>query len=230
MRRMFDAVNPGNIPVTAQMVAGYVDGLYAWSLADWARFPHAVKVRAAVSPFTNDGHVLDVEAGDASPDQAPGWAQMRRAAGVHPTIYTGYGYNGQTWALVINAFHNAGIAEPEWWIAAMPGNGPNLYPGTVAHQYAGGITAPYDTSAVADYWPGVDPTPPPPVPPVIIGKDTTMMIIQAPQPGGAIYKTDGFQKVHINNMPEVQWWLKALGQTVPKPALQVVVDNLAGAK
>jgi len=56
------------------------------------------------------------------------------------------------------------VTEPHWWIAAYPGNGANLYPGAVAHQYAD--PGPVDLSVVADYWPGVDPKPvPKPTPP-----------------------------------------------------------------
>lgn len=158
MRTMYDAVTPSNIPTSAQMVAGYVDGRYAWSAADWARFPGAVKVRIAVFASTNDGHVLDVERYDATPAQAVGWVQRRRDAGVDPTVYCGYSTNGYSWALVINAFKSAGVAEPHYWVAAYPGNGANLYPGSVAHQYADPVTSGgnYDLSVVADYWPGVD--------------------------------------------------------------------------
>lgn len=153
-RTLYDAVTPANIPASAQMVAGYVDGRYAWSASDWARFPGAVKVRIAVFASTNDGHVLDVEPGDATPAQAVGWVQRRRAAGVDPTVYCGLSTTGYSWANVRAAFQAAGVAEPHYWVAAYPGNGPNLYAGSVAHQYAN--PGPYDLSVVADYWPGVD--------------------------------------------------------------------------
>jgi len=135
------------------MVAGYIDGRYAWSAADWARFPNAVKVKIAVFPSTNTGHVLDCEQGDATPEQCPPWVARRRSAGADPTVYCSLA----AWPLVRAAFHNAGVAEPHYWIAAYPGNGPNLYPGAVAHQYAD--PGPVDISVVADYWPGVDPAP-----------------------------------------------------------------------
>ena len=154
MRTMHDSVTASNIPTSAQMVAGYIDGMYAWSLADWQRFPGAIKVRIAVFASTNAGTVLDVERGDATPAQAVGWVQRRRAAGVDPTVYCGYSTNGYSWALVIDAFKSAGVPEPHYWIAAYPGIGANLYPGSVAHQYAN--PGPYDLSVVADYWPGVD--------------------------------------------------------------------------
>jgi len=168
MRRCYDAITPTNIPTNAQMVAGYVDGKYAWTAAEWARFPHAVKVRIAVFSSTNDGHVLDVEPGCSTAANAPGWVVRRRKAGIDPTVYCSL----SAWPTVKAAFHNAGVADPHWWVAAYPGNGPNLYPGSVAHQYAN--PGPVDISVVADYWPGVDhisaspaspfPTTAPPIP------------------------------------------------------------------
>lgn len=72
----------------AAKVAGYIDGTYAWSRADWDLFPHADHVTIAVRASTNAGDVLDVERGDASPDQAHGWIAMRKAAGLYrPTVY-----------------------------------------------------------------------------------------------------------------------------------------------
>ena len=153
LRVMYDAVTPRNIPASAEMVAGYVDGRYAWSAADWARFPGAVKVKIAVFASTNDGHVLDVERGNATPVEAPGWVLKRRAAGVDPTVYC----SAAAWPAVREAFAAAHVPEPHWWIAAYPGIGATLYPGTVAHQYAD--PGPYDVSVVADYWPGVDRAP-----------------------------------------------------------------------
>jgi len=156
MRTFYDAIHPANIPTTAQGVAGYVDGRYAWTAADWARFPHAVKARIAVFSSTNDGHVLDVEAGCSTPANAPGWVVRRRRAGVDPTVYCSL----SQWPVVRAAFVAAKVAEPHWWVAAYPGNGANLYPGSIAHQYAN--PGPVDISIVADYWPGVDTTPTPP--------------------------------------------------------------------
>lgn len=153
MRTMHDAVTPSNIPANAEMVAGYIDGRYAWKASDWDRFPHAVKVRIAVFASTNDGHVLDVEAGDATPAQAAGWLTMRRRAGVDPSIYCSL----SVYPAVVKAILASRVPEPHYWIAAHPGNGANLYPPPcVAHQYAD-VDNLYDLSAVADYWPGVDP-------------------------------------------------------------------------
>lgn len=151
-RLMYDAVTPTNIPANAEMVAGYVDGRFAWSAADWVRFPNAVHVPIAVFPTTNNGVVLDVEQGDATPQQAPGWVLMRRAAGVDPTVYC----SEVAWPAVRAAFTAAGVAQPHYWVAAYPGEGAVVPAGAVAHQYQD--TGRYDLSIVADFWPGVDPT------------------------------------------------------------------------
>lgn len=159
MRTMYDGINADAsvIPATAQLVAGYVDGDYVWSAADWARFPHSVHVRIAVRSTTDDGHVLDVETGNASPAESVDWVLARRAAGADPTVYC----NTSTWPAVQSAFQARGVAQPHYWIADY--NGDTAVPaGAVAHQYTS--TARWDLSSVADYWPGVDPVPTAPAP------------------------------------------------------------------
>jgi hypothetical protein len=148
---MYDSVTASNIPRNAQMVAGYVDGKYKWSQSDWALFPNAAHVPIAVFASTNDGVVGDCENGDMTPAGAVTWTEMRRNAGIQPSIYCSQGL----WSVVRNTFQSMGVREPLYWIAAYPGNGPDTIPaGAVAHQYAD--AGPYDLSTVADYWPGVD--------------------------------------------------------------------------
>lgn len=155
MRIMYDSVAPSAIPTTAQLVAGYVDGAWAWPAAAWARFPNSIHVPIAVFTSTDAGIVGDCEQGDMTPQTAVQWVQMRRRAGVDPTIYCSEG----NWASVIAAFDTAGVTRPHWWVAAYPGGGAVIPAGAVAHQYAdpnSGSGGNYDISAVADYWPGVD--------------------------------------------------------------------------
>ncbi|WP_435070453.1 hypothetical protein [Amycolatopsis thermoflava] len=163
MRTMYDSTRAKNIPADAAMVAGYVDeySIPKWSGEEWARFSRAVKVRIAKKASTNDGHVLDVEPKLATPAEAPGWAQMRRRAGVEPTIYC----NKATWGAVQEAFEAARVPQPHYWIAHYNGvrELPTLNGITaVAKQYADDklLGKPYDLSCVADHWPGVDPVPP----------------------------------------------------------------------
>lgn len=158
-RKMYDSINPDAIPVDAQMVAGYIDGsTYRWPESAWSRFPHSVKVRIARRTFTNDGHVLDVESGIPTvwpPSQAiVDWVNMRRKAGVEPTIYCN---QLNDWPGIRTLFQNAGVREPQYWVARY-NNIPTIPTGAVAKQYANAPLAGgnYDLSAVADYWPGVD--------------------------------------------------------------------------
>lgn len=160
-RIMWDSINARSIynqTRNPQMVAGYVDKikLEPWSQADWALFPNAVKVQIVKKASSNFGHVLDVEPGDATPAEAPGWVKMRRAAGLAtPTIYC----NTSTWPTVQKAFRDQGVAQPLYWVAHYDDKKefPTLNGITaVAKQYHGNDPANYDLSYVADYWPGVD--------------------------------------------------------------------------
>lgn len=162
MRTMYDAVTADNILAAdpnPQMVAGYVDKivLQPWSGGDWALFPNAVKVQIVKKATSNFGHVLDVEPGDATPAQAPGWVQMRRASGADPSVYCSL----SDWSIVRASFAAAKVAEPHYWIAHYDGD-PTIPAGAVAKQYRGNVAPGYDVSSVADYWPGVDPAPPSP--------------------------------------------------------------------
>lgn len=177
MRTMYDAVTASNIPRTAGMVAGYIDKikLEPWSAADWARFPNAVKVTIVKKASTNDGDVLDVEPGDATPAEAPGWVRMRRAAGADPTIYM----NASTWPTVRQEFVRQNVRPPHYWVAKYDGS-PNWGAGwadlgCVAKQYLGDVAPGIDVSSVADFWPGVDSTTPAPTPGTDDGEDLHMI-------------------------------------------------------
>jgi len=150
MRKMYDSVTPENIPKDAAIVGGYLNGRYAWSASDWARFPNSVHVRISVRAAFLDGHVLDVEPGDATPAQSVGWVKARRAAGADPSIYC----NRSTWPQVRAAFATAHEPEPHYWIATASGKF-EIPAGAVAAQYLLDVDG-VDRSAVADHWPGVD--------------------------------------------------------------------------
>lgn len=167
---MADCITPTDIPVSDpqtgrpwDLVAGYVDGLFAWSTAGWDRFPDSQHVRIAVFSTTNDGDVIDREPGDATADQAVDWVLMRRAAGhPDPTVYCSY----FDWPNCRDAFDRRGVAQPRWWISGYPSpvdpSGEPIIPnGAVAHQFTDTPGGHWDESLVADYWPGVDPTPHP---------------------------------------------------------------------
>lgn len=128
---LYDSIEPAAIPSDVPAVAGYVDGIYGpnfrafgspygWDDAAWARFSTPFKLRIATSPFTNDGHALDVEPTDATPQQAPDWVKARRAAGVQvPWVYC----NRANRAAVEGALSAAGITADQaaLWIATLDG-------------------------------------------------------------------------------------------------------------
>ena len=163
MRTMYDAVTARNIPRNPppELVAGYIDKikLEPWSPADWALFPNSRKVEIVKKADTNSGHVLDVEPGDATPAEAPGWVAMRRRSGfAYPVIYC----NQSTWDDVQTQFIRQGVPQPLYWIAHYDGIAdlPVLAGITaIAKQYLGDQAPGFDKSCVADYWPGVDPAP-----------------------------------------------------------------------
>jgi hypothetical protein len=77
-RIMYDSTDADRIPLSAQMVAGYVTGRYRWSTANWARFPHASHIRIDVdgsAPFASD--VADVERYDLTIPEAVAWVKKR---------------------------------------------------------------------------------------------------------------------------------------------------------
>lgn len=159
-RTMYDSVNPGYIPAGATMVAGYADGAYANVPAMRSRFPHATVVSIAVR-WTTRAQVLDVESGDATPTQAVTWCTQTMAdkSNRELTVYC----NTSEWPHVRAAFQNAGVTEPNYWVAQYD-NDPAIPAGAVAKQFQGDTNG-YDVSSVAAYWPGVDPAPKPSGPP-----------------------------------------------------------------
>ncbi len=150
MTLLYDSDNPDSIP-DGVWAAGYVDGYAAnaWATRGWARFPNAKRI--AVFGQTNDGDCLDVERGDATPNEAPGWVLWRRAAGVQvPWVYC----NRSNRSLVELALNAAGIAADQvaLWVATLDGTqtvpaGP--YP-VAAVQYANSLSSGghYDLSIV----------------------------------------------------------------------------------
>lgn len=72
---MYDSTDAVDIPASALAVAGYVDGLYAWSQADWDRFTSAQTKLTITVLGANVADVCDCETGDLTPDQAAAWIQ-----------------------------------------------------------------------------------------------------------------------------------------------------------
>lgn len=147
--RMHDSITAAHIPTSAVAVAGYVDGLYRWSEDDWALFPTAFKLRIAINASTNDGDVLDIEPGCASPEQAPGWVAMRRAAGLRRPVL----YCSRSWLPAVSKAMNAAGQAADYWVADYTGS-PHHIAGSIAVQWAGDATSGghYDLSDIDDAW------------------------------------------------------------------------------
>ena len=94
---MYDSTNPNAIPFDAEMVAGYLDGKKSkWPDEAWGWFPNARMVGIVINPALNNGEVLDIEEFNWPAIAAPAWVQMRRDAGVEPTVYCNNGVPGYT--------------------------------------------------------------------------------------------------------------------------------------
>lgn len=176
---MYDSITPTDIPLSAQMVAGYVDGLYAWPDSGWLRFPKARKVGITVTGQTLDANVADVETGDLTPAQGADWGRRMLAAGKYPVLYFSLGLWPQIKA-AIEALHLQ-TGQFGAWVALWDGT-TEINAGWLAHQYAHppGSGGHFDLSVVADYWPGVDPPP---------GPAPTPTPIPAPPPPVPVYGT-----------------------------------------
>lgn len=84
---MFDAIDLAQIPVGPAAAAGYVDGKWQTFPELAARYPNARLLSIAVSA-EHDADCLDVETGDATPADVPGWYARQRARGTErPCIY-----------------------------------------------------------------------------------------------------------------------------------------------
>lgn len=178
-RFMYDSINVARLPATAKMFAGYVNGRWPTFNQLRAAYPSAICVSIAVT-IDADADVLDVEKGDAYPTQAPSWAVRQRNRGATPTIYCSL----NTWPAVKQAFKDAGVAEPLYWIAHYDGMSA-IPDGAIAKQYTGGDG--YDLSSVADYWPGIDPEP--------VLEDEEMLMVRTPD--GEIDLALGGVLVHL---------------------------------
>ena len=104
---MFDSVSVDQIPSDAQAVAGYTSGLYPTYASLAAKFPDAYRLSIAVNAGEN-ADALDVENGDATVADAPGWYARQRARGItRPCLYASAG----TMNALIGALQHAGISR-----------------------------------------------------------------------------------------------------------------------
>lgn len=112
---MYDSTEVGQIPVTAEAVAGYVGGNWPTFGPLSQKFGKAKRLSIAVNAG-EDAECLDVETGDATPAEAPAWVNRQKARGVaRPVLYA----NFSTMPAVKAALASAGIPRSavRLWVA-----------------------------------------------------------------------------------------------------------------
>jgi hypothetical protein len=143
---MFDAVDVSAIPGGATVVAGYTDGLWQTVPLLRIRFPHARILTIAVFA-SGDAECLDVEAGDATPGQAPAWVRRQQARGLYrPVLYTSV----SNVPALLSALDAAGIRRDEvrLWSAHYTGVAHRCGPSTCAYP---GLTTDADGTQFTDH-------------------------------------------------------------------------------
>jgi hypothetical protein len=209
---MFDAVSIEHIPGDATIVAGYVNGYWPTYNDLCARFPHAHHVSIAVTSGVV-ADVLDVERGDATPQDAPLWVSQMRALGRKPVVYCSVAM----WPSVQAECAKSGVAEPFWWAADWT-NRAHLHPGSVATQWADGTTqypglALYtDTSMVSPNFPGIY------VPEPTVQQLAKVKLVGLPNPIQA--------KIAMNNGWPIKNWNGHAFVPAPTPGLLKEYTNL----
>jgi|ERR1022692_123801 hypothetical protein len=102
---MFDSTTPDAIPRSAPAVAGYTSGFWPDYLEDVKRWPHAHHLSIAVNAG-EDAMCLDVEKGDATAAEAPGWYRRQRERGLaKPYLYASL----SPWGELRQILESAGI-------------------------------------------------------------------------------------------------------------------------
>lgn len=120
---MYDSITPATIPAHASAVGGYVGGSWPDYFEEVKRWPHAQHLSIAVNA-EEDAICLDIENGDATPDQAPAWVKRQKARGVwKPVVYHSLSEMGTVLAaLSANGIHRE---EVRVWTAHY-GQGPHI--------------------------------------------------------------------------------------------------------
>jgi hypothetical protein len=72
-KRMFDDVTLSLVPEKAEAVGCYVNGAFKNCAEAKTKFPHAHRLSISVTASDPNARCLDIEGGDATIDEAPGW-------------------------------------------------------------------------------------------------------------------------------------------------------------
>jgi hypothetical protein len=193
---MYDSTTATDIPIDAAAVAGYVNGEFTWSAEDWARFLAASKLGIDVTN-AGAGGCLDIEQGDATIEDAPGWVNNRHANKIErPWLYV----NRDNWAALVNLIEAAGlVGTVGYWVADWTGEPHSLELGdgtkADAVQYANPATSGghFDLSTIYGPLPAVGApagaggtTPSPPAPAPTQEGDVNVPTIQNGSKGGPV--------------------------------------------
>jgi hypothetical protein len=159
---LYDSTNPSLIP-SGPYLAGYINGLYPSYYQIVINNPTSDVLSITVKAKNSDGSyvaadILDIENGDATPDEAPGWTQAMRA--LRRPIIWNYCSRLGTWPDTKAAYVSLGVPAPDYWIADYTGQ-PHLVPGSFSTQWTDHDND-YDISQTLL---GITPTPIPPIPP-----------------------------------------------------------------
>lgn len=129
---MYDSVTVSQIPAGAQAVAGYIGGKFPTFHSLLVDFPHAKHLSIAINA-NEEAECLDIENGDATPEQAPAWVRKQHARGVkRPVIYA----DVSNMAAVLGAVLGSGIRRDEIRVwAAHYTFVPHIEEGSDATQY-----------------------------------------------------------------------------------------------
>lgn len=109
---MYDSITLSEIPADAPAVAGYVGGRWPTFPQLAVRWPRAHRLSIAVNA-SQRARCLDIEPGDATPGQAPGWFRsLADSSEGKPVLYS----SASTVGPVIATMSAAGIARNRYLI------------------------------------------------------------------------------------------------------------------
>jgi hypothetical protein len=108
---MYDSTNVGTLPPGADAYAGYVQGAFQTFAALQRLFAPGGAHLLSIAVFASgDADCLDIESGDATVAQAPGWVKRQLARGAHrPCLYTSV----SNMDALVSALGGAGISRTE---------------------------------------------------------------------------------------------------------------------
>ena len=210
---MYDSVDVSQFPPNPQAVAGYVGGHWPTYNELVAKFPNALHLSIAVQA-SQHARCLDVEPGDATPAQAPGWFQGHadHSQGL-PVLY------GSASAVneINTAMQRAGISRDRYliWSAHYTFHAHICSPQTCGYPPAdatqwtdksGGKNL--DESLCADYFFQRHPAPPP-TPEGTIA--ITGFLMQDGRAAVFVELANGQVKHIEQNKPNSEWWKKPNG-------------------